>query len=182
MIVAAAVGTGEPMIRLVPLTLAGLRLALSDRAGLAALVGASVPDAWPSADFRSLLEAILPEWELYGGDDGWTWLIVAEGQVVGEVGAKGGPDPAGAIEIGYGLIPAARGRGWMTEAVEQFVALAFARGVRRVLAETAPENTASHSVLRRTGFSRCGTSATGYLWERRADFASELALTDRWPD
>jgi RimJ/RimL family protein N-acetyltransferase len=82
------------------------------------------------------------------------WLVVVDGDVVGSVGSHGAPDDDGAVEIGYGLSPSARGRGHATDAVRQLLAILAAHDVSTVVAETDPANTASHGVLERSGFTR----------------------------
>jgi RimJ/RimL family protein N-acetyltransferase len=57
--------------------------------------------------------------------------------------------------IGYSMAREWRGRGYATRAVNLLVGWAFvALGVARVIAGTAPDNTASHRVLARAGFVR----------------------------
>lgn len=75
-----------------------------------------------------------------------------DGQAVGGIGFFGPPDEDGSVEVGYGLVEAARGRGLATEALSAFVALARAGGARRVKADTSPDNVPSQRVLTKTGF------------------------------
>jgi RimJ/RimL family protein N-acetyltransferase len=57
--------------------------------------------------------------------------------------------------VGYGLMRQWRGRGYATRAVNLLVEWAFTHvGLVRVVAGTAPDNTASHRVLARAGFAR----------------------------
>ncbi|MEV5410686.1 GNAT family N-acetyltransferase [Thermopolyspora sp. NPDC052614] len=59
--------------------------------------------------------------------------------------------------IGYSTRPEYRGRGYTPRAVELLVSWAFAATpLVRLIAGTAPENTASHRVLEKTGFTREG--------------------------
>ena len=57
----------------------------------------------------------LPE----GGEVPGSFVLVQAdtGQVIGLTGSKGGPDEAGQVEIGYGLIPPTWGQGYAAEAV-----------------------------------------------------------------
>ncbi len=60
----------------------------------------------------------------------------------------GPPDDAGSVEIGYGLVPEARGRGLGTDLVRPLVALASADPrVRQVRANIDPGNRASRRML-----------------------------------
>jgi RimJ/RimL family protein N-acetyltransferase len=96
----------------------------------------------------------------------WQVIERASGLLVGGVGFKGAPDDDGVVEIGYGLSPAARGRGLATEAVTALVEHARSRGVRAVRAEVDAANEPSMRVLERTGFAQVEDSA-GITWWRR---------------
>ncbi|MGY1698017.1 GNAT family N-acetyltransferase [Geodermatophilus sp. SYSU D00814] len=104
------------------------------------------PEALPET-VRVLRGGADPEW--------WSHLVVdgATGTVVG-LGGFTGPPVDGAVEIGYGIAPAHRGRGHATEAARQWVDAATARGVTLVRAHTLAGENASTAVLRRLGFRR----------------------------
>jgi len=74
-----------------------------------------------------------------------------------------GPPANGAVEIGYSVIPAARGRGYAAEIVKALVEYAFEHpDVNEVMAHTSDDNVASTQVLMRCGFRRVGPgSETG---------------------
>ena len=78
-----------------------------------------------------------------------------DGLVFGSIGFFGPPAPAGdgvsEVEIGYGLVSDARGRGVATESVRALLAQADACGVR-VRASVSPDNAASLRVLAKCGF------------------------------
>ncbi|WP_310528805.1 GNAT family N-acetyltransferase [Nocardioides sp.] len=78
-----------------------------------------------------------------------------DGLVFGSIGFYGPPTPSSddveEVEIGYGLVSDARGRGVATEAVRALLALTDAVGVR-VRASVSPENSASLRVLAKCGF------------------------------
>ncbi len=89
------------------------------------------------------------------------------GLAIGGAGFKGPPDVDGCVEIGYGLAPSARGRGYAREAVRALCDLAVARGARAVTAETDVGNGASERVLEACGFAvveRKG-AMTYWRWE-----------------
>jgi RimJ/RimL family protein N-acetyltransferase len=78
-------------------------------------------------------------------------------QVIGAGGYKGAPDDTGTVEIGYGVVPERRRRGFAREAVDGWLAHAFADPrVRRVIAHTLVELEPSIGVLRSAGFSFVG--------------------------
>lgn len=81
------------------------------------------------------------------------WLIaLPTGERIGDLCFKGLGDD-GTVEIGYGLLPAWQGKGYATEAVTAAVAWAATQpGVRKIEAETDPDNAASRRVLAKAGF------------------------------
>ena len=95
-------------------------------------------------------------------------LVVVERLIVGIGGFKGLPQPDGAIEIGYGIIPSQQSKGFATQAVMLLVQEAFSMAeVEAVLAQTVPKNRASQRVLKKNGFIREGSlfdPEDGELW------------------
>jgi RimJ/RimL family protein N-acetyltransferase len=77
----------------------------------------------------------------------------SEGVAIGGIGFKGPPQDD-AVEVGYGLAPSARGRGYATEALQAMVGLAGDLGVATVRADTDLDNVASQRVLEKAGFRR----------------------------
>ena len=119
-------------------------------AGLRAAAG------WPHADTPDALRPLAEHGAI--GDAG-TWLVVVDGEVVGDCGWFGPPDVEGVVEIGYGLASASRRRGLGTEAVAVLAAWAEQQpGVRLVSAEVLPGNEASLRLLHRLGFVESGSS------------------------
>jgi RimJ/RimL family protein N-acetyltransferase len=92
----------------------------------------------------------------------------ADGLAVGGIGFFGPPDADGRVELGYGLVPSARGRGFATEALRAFVALAGGHGARTIAADTELGNVASRRVLRAAGFAEVRRDAGLAFFERRA--------------
>ncbi len=104
------------------------------------------------------LEAVtrdeLAEW-LPGEKPGQLWyLILADGDRVGQVVGRVQDDSS--VQVGYRLVPSARGRGYATDAVLALARSLFDKGVSRVTAEANPRNIASIKVLERAGFRRVG--------------------------
>src|SRR2546421_6664584 len=68
------------------------------------------------------------------------WLLSTQvdtdGLAIGSLGFFGPPDSAGAVTIGYGLIPDARGAGYATEALRKLLEFARSQDVRTVRADT----------------------------------------------
>lgn len=88
-----------------------------------------------------------------------TYLIIhrADQALIGLGGYKGAPDGNGAVEIGYGIADAYRGRGYATEAARALVDAAFDdANVRIVMAHTLTQENASTSVLKKLGMVNVG--------------------------
>jgi RimJ/RimL family protein N-acetyltransferase len=110
-------------------------------------------------------EGIAPEWLSY------LFIDPDGGAVIGLGGFKG-PPADGIVEIGYGIAPARRERGYATEAARQLVERAADRGVTTVIAHTLPETNASTGVLGRLGFTRTATvddPDDGPIWRWELD-------------
>jgi len=88
----------------------------------------------------------------------------ADGLAIGGVGFKGQPDD-GCVEIGYGLVPSARGNGYAAEAVVALLSVAAHHGLSRVIANTTPDNFASQRTLIRAGFRVVSTDAELHHFE-----------------
>jgi len=88
----------------------------------------------------------------------------ADGRAIGGLGFKGQPD-AGCVEIGYGLVPSARGHGYAAEAVVALLTVATDHGLSRVIADTTLDNIASQRTLIRAGFRVVSTDADLQLYE-----------------
>lgn len=90
----------------------------------------------------------------------------ASGLAVGGIGFFGPPDEAGAVEIGYGLVAAARGRGLATEAVTAAARLAAEHGAVLLRADTTPGNVPSQRVLAKAGLTEVRRTGELVYFER----------------
>ena len=72
-------------------------------------------------------------------------------QIIGSIDFKYVPRD-GVTEIGYGLNPRFEGRGCMSEALRVFLDFGKSLGIKKVLADTLPDNIRSQNVLKRCGF------------------------------
>lgn len=93
------------------------------------------------------------------------------GRVVGSGAFKSEPRQR-TVEIGYGVAPTCRRRGYATEGVILLVDEAFSSGlVDEVLAESSQSNDASRTVLERVGFTVYGSGKTDdgpvSLWAKK---------------
>ena len=150
---------------LVPGSAQHLSAELDGPSALAVALGVRVPGDWPPELYgREAVEFSLVQVTHTPAEDAcWLFYYLVlradqDGQptAIGVGGFKGPPDE-GEVEVGYSVMPAYRRRGLASEAVQGFLARAFADDrVRRVVAETYPELIGSVGVLHRCGFRYLG--------------------------
>ncbi len=154
-----------PRLDLIAATLDHVNAELRDPADLGRLLGARVPSSWPPGEYDRGAQELFRDRLASGGPAlvGWlTWYSVtrdASGQREDLVAGAGflGPPTGSTVEIGFSVVPEARGRGFATEIVRALVARAFEHPeVREVLAHTTDANVPSTRVLLRCGFRRIG--------------------------
>jgi ribosomal-protein-alanine N-acetyltransferase len=84
-------------------------------------------------------------------------------EAIGYLNFHAGPDQHGMVEVGYTLLPSARGEGYAIEAVRAaFDWATRVHGVRRFRASVAPDNERSLNLIGKLGFVR-----TGEQWDER---------------
>ena len=88
------------------------------------------------------------------------------------------------LEIGYGLVPSERGKGYCSEAVSILVDYLFlSRDVVRIQAQTDVRNVASQKVLERNGFKREGTiRKAGFVRGEWRDRFLYSTLREEWKE
>ena len=138
---------------------------ITPRLARAMLVGMPEPDlpweeGFPMPSVRGALERIVTA-EGTGHDlqPFFAYVIVrrSDGRAVGDAGFHGPPTEDGEVEIGYALVPSARGAGLAAEATRLLVEWARAQpGVKSVAARVDPSNGPSRRLLERLGFARDG--------------------------
>lgn len=94
------------------------------------------------------------------------YQIVEGGVVIGGIGFHA-PPLDGIVEVGYGVVPSARGRGVATEALRMMLAIAEDAGVRSVVGRTSDDNLASQRVMEAAGMARTGRDPDFLHFERR---------------
>jgi RimJ/RimL family protein N-acetyltransferase len=68
------------------------------------------------------------------------------------------------LEIGYGLVPSERGKGYCSEATQLIVDYLFlSKDIVRIFATTHPKNVVSQKILEKVGFRREGTMRKSYF-------------------
>jgi len=151
---------------LVAATIEHLDAELENPQRLATLLGAEIPPSWPPGEYNRYAIAFFLARLKAGGSlvSGWyVWYAIQRATAINRAalvacgGYAGPPSADGTVEIGYSVVPEARGRGYATELVHALATWAFeVPGARRILAESHVENSASIAVLERCGFRRIG--------------------------
>jgi RimJ/RimL family protein N-acetyltransferase len=148
-----------------PLTTSRLKLRRFPPSAAAAIVEGRRLESWAAdypAEGDTVIAGLLHGAAVEDGADATTpthwghWQVVerSSGLVIGGIGFLA-PPAAGAVEIGYGIVPSHQGRGYATDAVRAIVRWASAqRSVTEIVAGTDGDNLASQRVLEKVGF-RC---------------------------
>jgi ribosomal-protein-alanine N-acetyltransferase len=164
----AALLTRTARLELIAATLDLVQAEIAGPDALGALLGVRVPASWPPGEYDQEALQFFTAVLVSGGPAaiGWyNWYAIsldAEGRRQALVAGAGylGPPADGVVEIGYSVVPEARGRGFATEIVEALTLRALCvDGVHSVIAHTLAANTGSQRVLQRCGFLPAGAGA-----------------------
>jgi ribosomal-protein-alanine N-acetyltransferase len=96
------------------------------------------------------------------------WIVVEKHTrtIVAELGFKGEPNEKGEVEIGYGTMPAQRGRGFMTEAVGGMINWAQVQpDIKYILAETDEKNIPSIKIVQKNNFQYLKKKGKMFWWK-----------------
>lgn len=119
---------------------------------------------------EALEQTILPNVADTGKDYLYStiWTIIDKGQnkMVGDLCFVGEPNEKGEIEIGYGIYPESRNKGYMSEAVAAMIGWVRNQPcVSSIVADTEKDNPASFSVLLKNGFQKTGETENLFHWK-----------------
>ena len=124
-------------------------------------------EEWPENELKEafpVFEELLKE----NGNDGFNlWLVIEKknNQIIGSVGYIGKPDD-GNVEIGFGIIPSKRGKGFCSESVEALIKWGLSHNeVHRIIAKCDKSNIASRKILEKTGFEYLGEKDDLLRWK-----------------
>lgn len=124
----------------------------------AMLAGVPGPDltwaeGFPMTPVLGYAQRIAAASEVLGPFCAYVIVLQSDGTAIGDAGFHGPPSDQGELEIGYALVPAARGLGLGSEAVGLLIAWAQSQpGVRVITARVDHGNVASERLLNRLGF------------------------------
>lgn len=138
------------------------RLAAGEGDSVGAELGCDLPRTW-LAEVVWLAALRAGQLRLRPADGPWLLRpIVLRGEdesrnAIGYLNFHGGPDDEGRVEVGYTLLPDARGQGYAIEAVRAAIEWAIeAHGIRRFRAAVAPDNERSRNLIGKLGFRQTG--------------------------
>jgi RimJ/RimL family protein N-acetyltransferase len=112
---------------------------------------------FPLATVLHIVRAIATAPKPLGPFLAYVIVRLSDGRAVGDAGFHGPPGADGDVEIGYALVPQARGMGLARESVELLVAWAQRQpGVRAITARVERDNVVSQRLLKHLGFTGDG--------------------------
>jgi [ribosomal protein S5]-alanine N-acetyltransferase len=95
----------------------------------------------------------------------WTVIVKDNMQLAGDICFKGMPNSAGEIEVGYASNQEFRGKGLMTEALDEISKWALRQSdVTAITAKTRNNNIASEKVLHKSGYVIMRTMGDIKMW------------------
>lgn len=137
-------------------------VAAGDVSGLAGALDAAVSDEWRD-EVRWLAAMRARQVRERPADAPWLLRAIVRAETgrpreaIGHLNFHAAPNEAGQVEIGYTLLPAARGHGYAIEAVRAMFDWARdVHGVRRFRASVAPGNERSINLIGKLGFVHTG--------------------------
>jgi len=131
---------------------------IEDKVEFATLLGALVPETWPTDNPRDVLGYFYGLYKEHPDWEGWlTWYAIRIDNdypiLCGGIGFKGPADKRGMVEVGYSVLPEFQGEGLATEMVAGIVQWAKHQPeVKQIEAETNIDNRASIRVLEKNSF------------------------------
>lgn len=139
---------------------------LRGKSELAALLGVTIPDSWPTfPEAFSLPSEPNPTPNEWGG---YLFIHPQQKTLVGNGGFIGAPDETGTVEIGYEIASECWNHGYGTEAARGLIDFAFSHPqVQTVIAHTLAEKNASNTLLQKVGMKFAGELSDpdeGKIW------------------
>jgi RimJ/RimL family protein N-acetyltransferase len=141
-------------------------LAHGERDDVATRLGATVSEEWwlgPSL-LRVLPNLVISmRREPRAARRIWMVILPSDGSVIGDIGFHEPVRDESSAEIGYSVVPQARGYGYTTEATSALLCWTFAQTtVTQVIAQIEPENVASLRVAAKLGMQELPAISTGH--------------------
>lgn len=155
-------------LRLVPCSVEMLKSIIDDTIDLTELIGVQVPEGWPAKELKDVTPyfiKVLSESADMAGRLCWFITEKKQNIIIGSIGFKAKPDKSGVVEIGFGIDPSFKQKGYATEAVKGLIDWAFSQNdIQKVIAECNLDNKASIKVLEKAGMQKTGVEKDMIKW------------------
>jgi ribosomal-protein-alanine N-acetyltransferase len=136
---------------------------------LSELIGVQVSEGWPAEELKEVAPYFIKLLSESPDMEGrLCWFIVEKDQdfVIGSIGFKAEPNKDSIVEIGFGIDPVFRQKGYATEAVKGLAGWALSQNdIQKVIAECEPDNTPSVRVLEKAGMQKTSIENDMIKWE-----------------
>jgi len=110
---------------------------------------------WPENDLKEAFP-VFKELLKKNGNDGFNlWLVIEKenNRIIGSAGFMGKPDSEGNVEIGFGIVPSRRRKGFCHEAVDALIKWGLSHNeVNAIIARCDKSNIASKKAIIKSGF------------------------------
>lgn len=122
---------------------------------------------WPEPDLREALPFFAAQIARNGADGFGPWIVLdAQARIVGSLGFLGRPE-GGAVELGFGIVPSERRKGYCLEALEGLLRWdGFLDSGAMATARCETGNAASIAILGKAGFILAGEMDGLLEWRR----------------
>jgi len=130
-------------------------------------------EEWPENDLKEAFPVFIELLKENGNDGFNIWLIVEKksNQIIGSAGYIGRPDNEGIVEIGFGIIPSKRGKGFCYESVEALLKWGLSHDeVKNIIAQCDKSNIASRKTLEKLGFEYIGEKDNLLSWKMISNY------------
>ena len=126
-------------------------------------------EEWLETDLKEALPVFKKLLEENGNDGFNLWLIIEKeyNQIIGSAGYIGKPDNEGNIEIGFGIIPSKRGKGFCSESVKALLQWGLSHNdVKCIIARCDKSNIASRKTIQKLGFEYFNETDNLMTWKK----------------
>jgi len=142
-------------LHIAPFTLELIHAASEKNISKIEALGFIVNAQWPEKDLQEALP-FFKDLLIKNGINGFnSWIITQkdDNEIVGSIGFIGNPDENGNAEIGFGILPDKRRKGYCLESAKAMIKWAFSqKNVTCIKAQCEEGNLASKSVMEKIGF------------------------------
>ncbi|SMO59653.1 GNAT family N-acetyltransferase [Solitalea koreensis] len=133
----------------------------NDNIRLGELLKVETPNNWTTfAEAKEAVHFLYQTFKSLGDERIWgSYFIILRNErtLIGTGGFKGKPDNDNQVEIGYEINPLYRNKGFVTQAVQALIEIAFTNNAQSIKAHTLHLESPSSKVLKKCGFTFKGT-------------------------